>query len=87
MSTISEAGSRKPMSLRFREDLIGVLKDEAKKENRSLNNFLENILIQYFNVDKKVPNATTLAAMREAEEDNNLETLDLDNFQEYVKSL
>ena len=43
----------------------------AKNENRSV----------------KTPNATTLAAMRECEENDNLEILDLDNFQAYVKSL
>ena len=33
------------------------------------------------------PNETTLAAMREAESVVELEELDLDNFDEYVKSL
>jgi len=37
-------------------------------------------------VDEKIPNATTLAAMEEAKRDD-LETLDLDNFQEWIKSL
>ena len=78
---------RKPMAFRFREDLVGVIKDKARKENRSINNFLESFLIQSFDIEGKMPNATTLAAMQECEENDNLETLDLDNFKEYVKSL
>ena len=33
------------------------------------------------------PNEETLAAMKEAESGEELETLDLDNFKNYVKSL
>jgi len=75
------------MAFRFRNDLVVMMKNEAKRENRSLNNFLENLLINYFSADEKVPNATTIAAMRECEERDDLEELDLDNFNEYVKSL
>ena len=87
MNTRVASVGKSPMAFRFRNDLVDVMKNEAKKENRSLNNFLENILINYFNVDGKVPNATTIAAMRECEEQDDLEELDLDNFKEYVKSL
>ena len=60
------------------------MEKEASKENRSLNDFVESILMDnmYFQ-----PNETTLAAMREAESGVELEELDLDNFDEYVKSL
>jgi len=87
MNTTVASVGKSPMAFRFRNDLVDVMKNEAKKENRSLNNFLENLLINYFNVDEKVPNATTIAAMRECEERDDLEELDLDNFKEYVKSL
>ena len=33
--------------------------------------------------ERRMPNATTLAAMQECEENDNLETLDVDNFKEY----
>lgn len=33
------------------------------------------------------PNEETLTAMKEAKENGNLETLDLDNFEKYVDSL
>jgi hypothetical protein len=65
--------------------LVGVIKEEARKENRSLNNFMENLLIQYFSVEKKMPNTTTIAAIEEAKA-GNLETLDMD-FKEWAASL
>ena len=86
MSTAIANIGKGHMGFRFRNDLIGVIKSEAKKENRSLNNFMENLLVNYFSVDEKIPNATTIAAMKEAKSDD-LEELDLDNFQEWVKSL
>ena len=48
---------------------------------------LSRLKVAEKNKNNKTPNATTLAAMRECEEDDNLEILDLDNFQAYVKSL
>ncbi|ETK05868.1 toxin-antitoxin system protein [Tannerella sp. oral taxon BU063 isolate Cell 1/3] len=81
METIVE---RKQTSFRLRTDLLKRMEKEASKENRSLNDFVESILMDnmYFQ-----PNETTLAAMREAESGVELEELDVDNFIEYVKSL
>ena len=81
METIVE---RKQTSFRLRTDLLKRMEKEARKENRSLNDFVESILMDnmYFQ-----PNETTLAAMREAESGVELEELDVDNFIEYVKSL
>ena len=81
MGTIVE---RKQTSFRLRTDLLKRMEKEASKENRSLNDFVEGILMDslYFQ-----PNETTLAAMREAESGVELEELDVDNFIEYVKSL
>ena len=81
METIVE---RKQTSFRLRTDLLKRMEKEASKENRSLNDFVESILMDnmYFH-----PNETTLAAMREAESGVELEELDLDNFDEFVKSL
>ena len=86
MNTTVASIGKSPLAFRFRNDLVAVMKNEARKENRSLNNFLENLLVRYFSVDEKIPNATTIAAMEEAKRDD-LETLDLDNFQDWVKSL
>jgi len=75
---------KKQTAFRFESDVLNRLKVAAKNENRSVNNFVENYLKELL---YKIPNATTLAAMRECEENDNLEILDLDNFQAYVKSL
>lgn len=79
-----EAIIRKQTSFRLREDLLEVLQREAKKANRSLNNFVESTLMDAM---YSQPNEETLNAMKEAESDEELETLDLDNFKDYVKSL
>lgn len=79
-----ETTVRKPTAFRLNSDLLNRLKELAKKENRSLNNFVETIL---FDAVYREPNNETLAAMKEVEDGKNLETLDMNNFQEYVTSL
>lgn len=79
-----EAIIRKQTSFRLREDLLEVLQREAKKANRSLNNFVESTLMDAM---YSQPNEETLNAMKEAESGEELETLELDNFKDYVKSL
>lgn len=81
---IMEAIIRKQTSFRLREDLLEVLQREAKKANRSLNNFVESTLMDAM---YSQPNEETLNAMKEAESGEELETLDLANFKDYVKSL
>lgn len=75
---------RKQTSFRLSSDLIDRLREAAKKENRSLNNFVESVLMD---IVYRKPNATTLKAMQEAESGKELETLDLNNFKDYVASL
>ena len=70
MNTTATNAGRSPMNFRFRNDLVGAIKDEARRENRSMNNYLENLLINYFNVDSKIPNARTIAAIEEARAGN-----------------
>lgn len=76
--------ARKQTSFRLNPELLDNLRIEAKRHNRSLNNLVESILMAFI-ADK--PNKITLAAMREAEKGDNLETLDLDNFKSFVDSL
>ena len=76
--------SRKQTSFRLSEDLITSLRIEAKKHNRSLNNFVESILMAF--MDER-PNQTTLSAMADAERGHDLETLDLKDFRNFVQSL
>ena len=81
MNTVSV---RKQTSFRLSEDLLARLQVEAKRHNRSLNNLVESVLMAFV-ADR--PNKTTLAAMREAEESNDLETLDINDFHNFVDSL
>ena len=75
---------RKQTAFRLRKDLLERLKIEARKENRSLNNYVESVLMD---VVYKIPNDETLAAMKEAKEGKSLETLNLNDFEEFVVSL
>ena len=54
---------RKPASFRLRADLLGILRQNAVRENRTLNNYVESVLLDYiFNE----PNETTKGAIMEA---------------------
>ena len=75
---------RKQTSFRLNEDLLNRLQVEAKRHNRSLNNLVESVLMAFV-ADR--PNKTTIAAMKEAEASDFLETLDLNNFRSFVDSL
>lgn len=72
MNTI--AVDRKQTAFRLRTDLLDRLKVAAMKENRSLNNYVESVLLDAV---YREPNEETLAAMKDAKENGNLETLDL----------
>ena len=75
---------RKQTSFRLNSELLESLREEAKRHNRSLNNFVESILMAFM---EEKPNKTTLAAMKEAENSEKLESLDMDNFRSFVDSL
>jgi len=76
--------NRKQTAFRLNKDLLNRLRMEAKKENRSLNNYVESTLMD---VVYRTPNEETLEAIREAIEGKNLQTLDVDNFESFVASL
>ena len=86
MSTAVANIGKSHMGFRFRNDLISVIREEAKRENRSLNNFIENLLIRYFSVDEKVPNATTMAAIEEARAGTSTGRIDMSSFEAFMKS-
>ena len=54
---------RRPTSFRLREDLLDGLRRNAKRENRTLNNYVESILLD---IVYREPNDVTKAAMEEA---------------------
>lgn len=68
---------RQPASFRLNSKLLAILKERAKASNRSLNNYVESVLLDavYFE-----PNETNAAAIEEARSGKELEKLDLDNF-------
>ena len=54
---------RKQTSFRLRTDLLEEMKSAAERENRTLNNYLESLLLNYFYSE---PNEVTKAAIEEA---------------------
>ncbi len=76
--------NRKSTMFRLRTDLIDRLKSLAAKDNRSLNNYVETILMD---VVYNTPNSATLAAIKEARDDSNLTTVDMTSFDAFRKSL
>jgi hypothetical protein len=79
-----ETIERKQTAFRLRKDLMDKLKKDAAKQNRSVNNYVETLLLDAV---YREPNEETLEAMREVESGIELETLDMENFHKYVASL
>ncbi|MBR5332734.1 MAG: toxin-antitoxin system protein [Muribaculaceae bacterium] len=75
---------RKQTAFRLSTDLLSKLKEAAERENRSLNNYVESVLMD---VVANNPNKLTLAAMKDARENRNLETLDANNLEDIIASL
>lgn len=76
--------TRTQTAFRLSTELLKRLKTEARKQNRSLNNFVESVLMDAV---YRTPNAQTMSAVREAREDKNLETINLDNLEGFIESL
>ena len=75
---------RKQTAFRLSTSLLNKLREAAERENRSLNNYVESVLMDAVNSN---PNKLTLAAMKEARENRDLETLDADNLETVIASL
>ena len=75
---------RTQTAFRLSNELLKRLKTEARKQNRSLNNFVESVLMDAV---YRTPNAKTLATVKEARENKNLETINLDNLEGFIESL
>ena len=67
-------------------ELIDRLKQLAKRQNRSLNNYVETVLLD---AAYHEPNAVTLAAMKEAESDamNDVPSLNMSSIEAMEKSM
>ena len=75
---------RKQTAFRLSTSLLKKLREAAERENRSLNNYVESVLMDAVNSN---PNKLTLAAMKEARENRDLETLDVNNLDSLIASL
>ena len=75
---------RKQTAFRLSCDLLDKLKEAATRENRSLNNYVESVLMD---VVYNNPNKLTIKAMREARENSKLETLNSENLETLISSL
>ncbi|PCH76513.1 MAG: hypothetical protein COB98_06015 [Flavobacteriaceae bacterium] len=58
--------------LRFNKELLSLIKEKAKAEKRSLNNYIEYLL--YKDVGN-IPNNETIEAIKEARSNKNLEPI------------
>ena len=81
-----EIALKKNQSFRLSVELIDRLKQLAKRQNRSLNNYVETLLLD---AAYHEPNAVTLAAMKEAESDamNDVPSLDMSSIEAMEKSM
>ena len=75
---------RKQTAFRLSCDLLEKLKEAARRENRSLNNYVESVLMD---VTYNNPNKLTIKAMKNAKEGNDLETLSSENLETFIESL
>ena len=72
-------GVKVQTAFRFDKELIRRLKIKAKKENRSLNNYVETVLMD---IVFDEPNDETIEAINEVRSGKNLEKLDTEKFDE-----
>lgn len=79
-----EASPRKPIMFRLKADLVDRLKIAAKRENRSLNNYVESVLMD---IVYHEPNAETRAAIEEAQRGEYAGVVDMTSLESMIKSL
>lgn len=85
MITTTRTNTKKiQTAFRFDEELLSRLKKKARQENRSLNNYVETVLME---IAYDEPNDDTLEAIQEARSGKGLARMDLDKFDELVASL
>lgn len=78
-----EVAIKKQTAFRFDSDLLDALKSAAKREHRSLNNYVECILREVIYTE---PNEETKEAIKEARADKNLKKVDMSSFESFIKS-
>lgn len=78
-----EVTIKKLTAFRLDCNLLDVLKSAAKREHRSLNNFVECLLMDAMYTE---PNEETKAAIEEARAGKNLKKVDTSSFENFIKS-
>ncbi|NCO63475.1 MAG: hypothetical protein GW839_07330 [Flavobacteriales bacterium] len=74
----------KAMSFRFDEDIIELIKEKAKAQKRSLNNYIEMLMAKDVG---NIPNNETKKAIEDARNGVNLEPMDdIDGFFESIRN-
>lgn len=74
---------KKLTAFRLNNDLLDMLKSTAKREHRSLNNFVECLLMDAMYSE---PNEETKAAIEEVRAGKDLKTIDTSSFENFLKS-
>ena len=74
---------RKQTSFRFRKDLLERLKVMANKGNRSLNSYVENLLLE---VVYHEPNEETIAAIKDARNGKFAGYANTESLESFIKS-
>lgn len=80
-----EIAIKKQTAFRLDSDLLEALKSAAKREHRSLNNFVECILMDVMYSSE--PNDETKAAIEEARTGKSAGVIDTSSFEAFMKSL
>lgn len=78
-----EVAIKKLTAFRLNSDLLDMLKNAAKREHRSLNNYVECLLMD---IMYKEPNEETQAAIKEARLGKDLRKVDTSSFENFIKS-
>ena len=78
-----EVAIKKLTAFRLNSDLLDTLKSAAKREHRSLNNYVECLLMD---ITYNEPNEETQAAIKEARSGKNLKEVDTSSFENFIKS-
>ena len=78
-----EATIKKQTAFRLDCDLLDALKSAAKREHRSLNNFVECLLMDVMYTE---PNEETIAAINEARTGKFAGTIDTSSMEAFIKS-
>lgn len=84
ITTMRTVARKIQTAFRFDSELLRRLKIKAKQENRSLNNYVETVLMD---IVYDEPNDKTVEAIKEAQRGDKLERLDLEKFDEFVAGL